>query len=286
MKLISVIVTTYNWPAALKLCLDSLYAQRDQAFEIIIADDGSTLANQSLVKDYCAESPVPIHNVHHEDQGFRAGTIRNKAVAVSQGEYLLFIDGDCVCSAGFIARHRQLAESGYFVPGNRVLISESYTQQVLEQQIPVYKKSLGYFMFLRLQKKINRISAFIQLPLGFLRKLQPEKWQKAMTCNLALWKNDFIRVNGFDEAFEGWGYEDSDLVIRLIHAEIKRKEGRFAMPVLHLWHTQNDRSEQSANYQRLLERLEQRDFIVAAKGISQYLGKDGQSVALNKLINI
>jgi glycosyltransferase involved in cell wall biosynthesis len=286
MNLISVIVTTYNWPAALKLCLDSLFVQNDQAFEIIIADDGSTIANQSLAQAYCAESPVPIHYVHHEDQGFRAGTIRNKAVASSQGEYLLFIDGDCVLRPDFIARHRQLAEPGYFVPGNRVLLSKSFTQQAIEKQIPLYKKPLSYFMSLRLQKKINRISAFIQLPLGFLRELQPKKWQKAMTCNLALWKNDFLRVNGFDELFEGWGYEDSDLVIRLIHAGIKRKEGRFAVPVLHLWHAHNDKSKQDLNYQRLLDRLEQQDFIVAAKGVSQYLGRDGQSVAVNGIINL
>jgi len=270
MNLISVIVTTYNWPAALELCLDSLFAQRDQAFEIIIADDGSTPANQARTEIYCAKSPVPIQYVHHDDQGFRAGTIRNKAAASSRGEYLLFIDGDCVLGPDFIARHRQLAEPGYFVPGNRILLSEPFTQEVIEKHIPLHQKPLSYFISLRLQKKINRISAFIRLPLGFLRKLQAGKWEKAMTCNLALWKSDFLRTNGFDELFEGWGFEDSDLVIRLIHAGIKRKEGRFAVPVLHLWHRHNDKSKQDLNYQRLLDRLEQRDFIVATKGVSQY----------------
>jgi cellulose synthase/poly-beta-1,6-N-acetylglucosamine synthase-like glycosyltransferase len=279
MNLISVIVTTYNWPAALELCLDSLFAQQDPAFEIIIADDGSTPANQAQVQAYCVNSPVSIQYVHHDDQGFRAGTIRNKAVAASHGEYLLFIDGDCVCPADLIARHRQLAESGYFVPGNRVLLSESFTQEVIGKHIPLHQQPLSYFVFLWLQKKINRISAFIQLPLGVLRKVQPKKWQKAMTCNLALWKSDFLQANGFDELYEGWGFEDSDLVIRLIHAGIKRKEGRFAVPVLHLWHPHNDKSKQDLNYQRLLERLEQQDLIVATKGISQYC-KGDRSVTL------
>ena len=92
-----------------------------------------------------------------------------------------------------------------------------------------------------------------------------------MTCNLGLWKNDFMNINGFDELFEGWGYEDSDLVIRLIHAGIKRKEGRFAVAVLHLWHRQNDRSQHDANYQRLLSRLGLMNLIRAEKGVSQYL---------------
>jgi glycosyltransferase involved in cell wall biosynthesis len=270
MKLISVIVTTFNWPTALKLCLDSLFVQDDPAFEIIIADDGSSVANRSLALGYCSKSPVPIQYVCHDDQGFRAGAIRNKAVASSHGEYLLFIDGDCVCRADFIGRHRRLAEAGCFVPGNRVLISEAFTQDILQNETPIYQKPLSYFLFYRLHNKVNRFSPFIKLPLGYLRTVQQKKWQKAMTCNLALWKNDFLRVNGFDELFDGWGYEDSDLVIRLIHAGIKRKEGRFAVPVLHFWHTQNDKSKKAINHKRLMARLEQKDFVVAVKGISQY----------------
>ncbi len=271
MKLISVIVTTYNWPPALKLCLDSLFAQHDQDFEIIVADDGSNAENLKQTQTFCEQSPVAIAYSYHEDQGFRAGTIRNKAVALSKGDYLLFIDGDCIVRPNFIARHRQLAEVQCFVPGNRVLLNPEFTQAVIAQQIPLYGKSSYYFLLLRLQKKINRWSSFLYLSLGFLRHLQPKKWQRAMTCNLGVWKDDFIRVNGFDELFEGWGFEDSDLVIRLIHAGIKRKEGRFAVPVLHLWHAHNDKSKQAQNYQRLLDRLQQQDFIIAEKGVSQYL---------------
>lgn len=272
MNLISVIVTTYNWPAALNLCLESLFAQDDNNFEIIIADDGSASANLNLTQSLCAKSPVSIQYVHHDDLGFRAGTIRNKAVAASKGEYLLFIDGDCILRPDFIAGHRRLAAPGCFVPGNRVLLSQAFTQEVIEKHISLHGKALSYFITLWLQNKINRISALIRLPLGLLRSLQPKKWQKAMTCNLAIWRRDFLQVNGFDELFEGWGFEDSDLVIRLIHAGIKRKEGRFSVPVLHLWHVHNDKSKQDINYQRLLDRLNSQEFILAKKGVSQYLG--------------
>ena len=271
MSLTSVIVTTYNWPAALRLCLKSLFAQRNAHFEIIIADDGSNTANLALNKAHCVNSPVPLQYAYHNDRGFRAGTIRNQAVALSKGEYLLFVDGDCVLPVDFISKHRELAAEGYFVPGNRVLLSQAFTREVIEQQLPLYNKPLYYFLSLRLQNKINRTSAFLRLPLGFLRELQPKKWQGAMTCNLGMWKQDFMAVNGFDEQFEGWGYEDSDLVIRLIHAGVKRKEGRFAVPALHLWHPQNDRSQHDLNYRRLMERLAKPDFILAKKGISGYL---------------
>lgn len=273
MILISVIISTYNWPEAFRLSLASFLAQTDRNFEIIIADDGSSPVNLQTTRACCSKANVPIAYVHHDDKGFRAGTIRNKAVIQSKGDYLIFIDGDCVVRPDFIARHRRLAETGYFVPGNRVLLSQLYAREVIEKGILLHQKQLPEFFLLRVQKKINRITSFFYLPLGFLRYLQLQKWQKAMTCNLAIWKNDFMRVNGFDELFEGWGYEDSDLVIRLIHAGVKRKEGRFAVPVLHLWHPQNDRSQHDLNYQRLLERLGQPDFMLAQKGISQYLDK-------------
>lgn len=271
MSLLSVIVTTYNWPTALQLCLAALFVQNDTNFEIIVADDGSSLDNLALNKTLCSAFQRPIQYVYHEDNGFRAGTIRNKAVARSSGSYLIFLDGDCIVRPDFVGNHRQLATKGYFVPGNRILLSKEFTQEVQQKNILLHTKSLPYFLTLRLKGNINKIVPFIKLPLGILRLLQPQKWQKAMTCNLAVWRDDFIYVNGFDEMFEGWGYEDSDLVIRLIHAGIRRKEGRFAVPVLHLWHMQSDRGRQIENYERLLSHIAKPDFIFAKKGVSQYL---------------
>ncbi len=267
MSLISVIVTTYNWETALACCIRSLFAQQDVNFEIIIADDGSGAATQTLIQQLALESPVPFQHCFHPDQGFRAGTIRNKAVLASRGEYLLFIDGDCVVFPHFIHRHRLLMQNGYFVAGNRVLLNQDLTNTVLHAPLCLHTQSWLRFVGWRLQGKVNRLLPLFYVPLNFPRLLRPQYWQQAMTCNLALWKQDFITVNGFDQTFEGWGYEDSDLVIRLIHAGIRRKEGRFAVPVLHLWHRQNDRSGQHSNYQRLLQRLDNPNFIRCEHGV-------------------
>lgn len=270
MSLISVIITSYNWPAALALSVHSLWAQTEQHFEIIIADDGSTPKACADIQALASQSPIPTKIVHHADLGFRAAMIRNKAAAVSQGDYLVFIDGDCVLRPNFIQTHRQLAEQQHFVPGNRVLLSPSFTQTVLSQGIALYQHHFLDFIGYWLTGKINRLSALLTLPLGPLRYSQPHKWQQAMTCNLGVWRSDFMRINGFDEAFAGWGFEDSDLVIRLIHAGVQRKEGRFAIPVLHLWHPSNDKSQQTINYQRLQQRLNQPNCILAEQGVSQY----------------
>lgn len=268
--LISVIVSTYNWPNALDACLKSLLDQHDNNFEIIIADDGSNLFTQQLIETYTSLNEPAIRHIYHEDLGFRAGTIRNKAVAASRGDYLIFLDGDCIVLPHFLTRHRKLAETNYFVPGNRILLNNNLTQELFNQSISVHRQPIQFFILNWLKKRINRITPFLYIPLQFQRYWQPTKWNKAMTCNLAVWKNNFIAVNGFDELFEGWGFEDSDLVIRLIHQGIKRKEGRFAVPVLHLWHKQNDRSRHDKNYARLLERINNPKIIRAEKGVDQY----------------
>lgn len=269
--LISVIVTTYNWPEALAACLQSLQDQEDRNFEVIIADDGSGEATRRMINGFIETSSIHIRYVFHEDLGFRAGTIRNKAAAASQGDYLLFLDGDCVVFPNFIGRHRRLAEIGYFVPGNRVLLNKTYTSQVLQQKIQLHRQSLIFLLTQWAKRNINRLLPLLYLPFDRWRYRNPHDWQKAMTCNLGVWKQDFGAINGFDELYEGWGYEDSDLVIRLIHQGIKRKEGRFAVPVLHLWHSQNDRSQHDANYQRLMDRLNDWRIIRAEQGVDQYL---------------
>jgi hypothetical protein len=105
----------------------------------------------------------------------------------------------------------------------------------------------------RLRGGVNRLMPVVHLALGPLRKMQPDRWEGAQTCNLAVARQDLDRIDGFDCAYTGWGLEDSDLVVRLLRAGVRRKDGRFATGVLHLWHPQNDRSEVPANKARLNE---------------------------------
>lgn len=267
MLLISVIISTYNWKEALALCLESLFSQDDLHFEIIVADDGSRSDTTELISYYVEKSPVLIKHIYHEDKGFRAGEIRNKAVLSCSGDYIIFLDGDCITLPHFISRHRKFAQSKHFVPGNRILANQSFTQSVIDNNLFLHKYSFFTFLKWRFQNNINRLLPLIYLPFNKLRLIRPKYWAGAMTCNLAVWKEDFYAVNGFDECFYGWGYEDSDLIVRLIHNGVKRKEGRFALPVIHLWHEQNDRRRQENNYRLLMQRIDNKNFIKAKEGI-------------------
>jgi glycosyltransferase involved in cell wall biosynthesis len=267
---LSIIIATYNRPEALRLVLLALNAQSDKDFEVIVGDDGSTKETQQLITTLQKQVDYHITHVWQEDTGFRLATIRNKAVAHSAGNYLVFLDDDCPMPPWFVAQHKKLAEKNYYIVGNRILLSQAYTQQVTNKQLAIWHLPRVDWLLNRFKHNCNRFLPLIILPLGFVRKLHPKKWRGLRGCNLALWKQDLIRVNGFNEAFTGWGYEDSDFIIRLMRTGVKRKEGRFAVPVFHLWHKENDRSNERKNYQALQTVLHN-NIVKAQQGIDQYL---------------
>ena len=98
-----------------------------------------------------------------------------------------------------------------------------------------------------------------------------------MTCNLAAWREDLMAVNGLDESESGWGLEDSDLVIRLLRSGLRRKSARFAAPVLHLWHREQDRAALTENRRRL-EAILVSDSIRAVRGLDRYLDGPADTV--------
>jgi hypothetical protein len=119
----------------------------------------------------------------------------------------------------------------------------------------------------RLSGRVNRLSALLQVPLGPLRKLRPRAWQGARSCNLAIWRSDLLRVDGFDADYAGWGKEDSDLIVRLLHAGARRKDGNFAVGVIHLWHPEADREKLNENEGRLADAI-QANRVRARRGLS------------------
>lgn len=247
----SVIVTTYNRVDALDAVLRSLSQQSDRDFEVIVADDGSDQATAACVAAWQTKLGVPLVHVWHEDRGFRAAEIRNRAILKSHGVYCIFLDGDCLARYDFVATHRALGERGWFVTGNRVLLSPELTVQVLRDGVAVEGWSLSDWLLQRLRGGVNRLSAVIGIPLGPLRKIRRHAWRGARSCNLAIWRADLDAVDGFDADYVGWGKEDSDIIVRLIRAGVGRKDGNFATGVVHLWHAEASRNRLETNEDKL-----------------------------------
>jgi len=254
--LISVIVSTYNRPDALERVLAGCCAQTDTNYEIIVADDGSTDSTRQLVAHCAHRSPVPIEHVWHEDDGFRAAEIRNKGIVRARGDYLIFLDGDCVPQHDFVQRHRQLASERAVVTGSRILLDETLTQQVIGQKLSLPDEGISFWAQQRMGSHVNKIAPlFIKLPDLRWRNIEQFKWRGIKSCNMSAWRSDLEGVNGFDASFVGWGHEDADLVIRLANYGVYRKLGAYATEIFHLWHREQPRTHASPNYERAKARI-------------------------------
>jgi glycosyltransferase involved in cell wall biosynthesis len=265
--LISIIVTTFERPDALAAVLRALAQQSDRDFEILVADDGSGPDTAALVTAWRGRARVPLLHICQEHRGFRAGEIRNRAILAARGSYCIFLDGDCIPRPDFVATHRKLAEPGWFVAGNRLLLSAALTAELLRGEATPGAWTFCHLLAQRRRGGINRLLPAVRLPLGPLRKLRSTRWEGARSCNLAVWRRDLERVDGFDCAFSGWGLEDSDLLVRLLHAGVRRKDGAFATGVLHLWHPESDRSSLPDNRARL-DAVIAGDRVRAERGLS------------------
>lgn len=268
---IAVIIATYNRPDALEAVLEGYLHQDDGGFEAIVADDGSKDDVRRLAEAYAARAPFPVTHLWHEDRGFRAAVMRNRGLARTRAEYVIYTDADCVPPRDFVRAHRRLAEPGCFLSGNRILLSEGLTARALAERLPLYDWGLGRWLAAWARRDVNRLLPLVRLPDGAFRKRAPDRWKGVKTCNLSAWRADLLAVNGFDESYAGrWGLEDSDLVIRLLHSGIRHKSARFAAPVFHLWHREADKRGFEEN-RRLLEDLIASNRARAELGVSQYL---------------
>ena len=241
---VALIISTYNWPQALQQTLRSVVHQTIKPNEILIADDGSDERTANLIQQFKSNHPsLNIIHVWHEDKGFRLAAIRNMAISKAQSDYIIQIDGDIILDQNFIEDHLSIKAKGFFVTGSRLLLGKKITEVLLESD-------KVNFTTLRWQGK----NFFNTLRIPFLMRLLQNTYKTkgkhldyVKGCNMAFWKSDLYLVNGYDEAFIGWGREDSDICIRLIHAGVKKKFIKFCGVQYHLHHPLASRDQIEAN---------------------------------------
>lgn len=237
--LISLIVTTYNRPDELSLVLKSIENQVMKPLEVIVADDGSDERTQRILEDCRNKLSFKIIHSFQTDKGFRASRSRNKAIAKANGDYIILTDGDMILHDEFIRDHHRNAKPGFFIQGSRVLLSEFQTKFILKKR----KFFLNFFSF-GLKNRKNAIHSNI---LSSLFSKEVINLRGIKTCNLAFFKKDCIRINGFNNDFIGWGREDSEFALRLINIGIKRKNLKFNAVQYHLWHEVSSKKSLSFN---------------------------------------
>ncbi|MEP7142307.1 MAG: glycosyltransferase family 2 protein [Ferruginibacter sp.] len=262
----SLIVTTYNNPDALYLCLQSILQQSVQPGELLIADDGSGEPTKQLVVEFSSQIKIPVKHVWQEDDGFRLSGIRNKAFAQSAGDYIIQIDGDLILHRHFIKDHIAFAKPGYFVSGARTNIDHYQTELLLQQG----KTPLLKFFSKGLRKRYNAFHNIFFQHVNSVLQTSPRNMHYVLGCNMAFWKKDLQEVNGYNEVFLGWGKEDNDITARLMNAGRKLRFLKFGAIVFHLWHKENSSPLLSENERLFLQSIDNKVTYVE-KGMDQYV---------------
>jgi GT2 family glycosyltransferase len=258
---LALVVNTFNQPDYLLRLLKALSRQTRLPQEVVLADDGSDDQTRTVFEGWAAQQAFTCSRVWQEHAGFRRARILNLAIAQAASAYLVFLDGDTVAHPAFVADHLKLARPGTFVQGHRALI----------EQVGAGFFGLGEFT-------ADRRKALLRRQLRGLKHAY--RWPKAICryrsglrgirgCNLAIWRDDLIRVNGYNEAFTGWGREDSELAVRLMNAGVRRLDVRGRALCYHLWHPPASRANLLANDQ-LLEAAMAQKAVWCESGLSAH----------------
>jgi glycosyltransferase involved in cell wall biosynthesis len=239
----SLLITTYNWPEALELTLASVARQSLLPDEVVVADDGSGPATLAVVERWRQHLTMPLQHVWQADEGFRLARSRNRAIAAASMDYIVLVDGDMVLHRHFIRDHVACARPDCFIQGARPQLSEQVTQRLLNGE----RISLGWWTA-GLQRRayawrntaVSRMTSRVKTALGGIQG-----------CNQSFWREHAMRINGYDERFNGWGPEDREFAARLLHIGVQRNYVRHRAVAFHLYH----RTRAPANGVNPLDRL-------------------------------
>ena len=236
---LALVINTFNQPDYLNRVLRAVSQQSVLPDEVLIADDGSANETKTVFDRWRAAQKFRCEYVWQEPRGFRRARILNQAIALAHGDYLIFLDGDTIPHPYFIADHRALARPALFVQGHRALIERKAAAE------------FGLHEFGR-----DRWRTLCQFQLRGLKHAYRWPWplrrvrqdlRGVRGCNLAIWRSNLVRVNGYNEAFVGWGREDSELVVRLMNSGVRRLDVRGWALCYHLWHPPVSRNELAVN---------------------------------------
>ena len=258
----SLVTPTYNWPEALELLLLSIMNQTVMPNEVIIADDGSKSETKELIEHFQTIFPVPLIHIWHEDLKNRKPRIMNKAIAKASFDYIIEIDGDIIMNKYFVEDHLRFAEKGFYLYGSRVNIKQSLLADLFS------KKIINFNFF---SKGIKKRGRTIRLP--FMMKfteIAKERSSKLRGCNMSFWREDFIKINGFNEGLVGWGIDDSEMIQRLHNIGIIGKRLKFAGIAYHIYHKEQSKSHIDLNLEIERQTTEKKITFIE-KGINQFL---------------
>ena len=250
MPSVSLVVTTYNNEKYLEQVLKSIESLDYLPNEVLIADDGSGKNTANLISKFKQNFPCELRHIWHEDRGFRASAIRNRAINSAKSEYIIIIDGDMVLDRIFILDHLKFAKKNQILQGSRVVLNESQTASIIGgDNVCEFKsfKSTRNAILSKLIYKSWAIKSDFFIKKDFIKGIR--------SCNMSFYKSDCMAIGGFNESFIGWGREDSEFVARFLFNGGELRRMKFAGIAYHLYHAENSREMLELNHQIYLDTI-------------------------------
>lgn len=230
----SLIIAVYKRVDFLALIFESIHKQTFLDFEIIIAEDDCSPEVKQFINDKANSFPFLIKHISQKDDGFRKNILLNKAIAASESEYLIFIDGDCILHKDFIKEHIKNATPNRCLFGRRVMLDSATSEQLIESKDFKLLSNLNL-----LKSKTKHLECAIHLPF-----LISNRKTGMLGCNFSVLKEKMIDINGFDEDFTRPLYgEDTDVARRLSLIGVEMKCSKFQTIQYHLYHAVKDRGD-------------------------------------------
>ncbi len=265
---ISVVLATYERADVLNMVLGALADQRGERVEVIVADDGSGADVRRVVERWSDD--MDLAHVRQPKNGFRKARVLDLAALTARGDYLVFLDADCVPRRGFLSAIRKAARPGWFVSTKRVMLGESFSRRVLGQDLPIWRWS-AWEWFVRAPREIGRPGYL--LPLRDRRRPWRSGSAEFTPPDLAyslvgVFRSDFERVNGYDtrcsRVDDG---EDQDLAIRLRRRGLRCGWAGPGSTVMHVWHP--PRSYRVEDRVPIFRSTEREDRVEAVEGLRE-----------------
>jgi glycosyltransferase involved in cell wall biosynthesis len=233
---VSVILSTYESPDWLAKVVWGYAAQTHRDFELVIADDGSSPSTAKCIEQLCRATQLKLRHVWQPKRGFGKCRILNRAVLAADADYLIFSDGDCIPRHDFIAQHARLAASGQFLSGGIIRLHRDLSQRISADDIFSGRVASAVWLAARGCKPSRKLLRLVS-PLRLATVLDTLTPTRATFNghNASVWKQDLLRVNGFDERL-GYGGLDRELGERLVNAGVRPRQIRHRAICMHLDH--------------------------------------------------
>jgi glycosyltransferase involved in cell wall biosynthesis len=270
---VSIVIAIYKDIEALKLIIDTLRYQTYKNFEVVIAEDGQ---DENIKMYINSITNLDIKHTTQKDQGVRKARSQNNGVLASTGDYLIFIDGDCLLYSTFIEGHVKLAQDGYALSGRRINLNANLTYKLKSNHINPYdieKKLLSKYLYLAFNKE-TRFEQGISIKIdSFIYKKFIKRRDRNISilgCNFSSWRKDIVALNGFDENYGETAIpDDMDWDWRFKAYNIKIKSCKNIANMMHLHHKAHDRGDATAQLANMYSKMKQ-NLYVCKDGLNRH----------------